>query len=179
MPESVTTSFGGSQVIVLAAPDNGQGRFQVAAVTRTRADGSWSAHIRPGPSRIIEALYRGGATTEPSLSGQVHLIVPAKILLHINPRHTHWRGEIQISGRVLGGYIPRGKLLRLRIGAEGVKETVGIPDVSPSGRFHTTWRFAPGRGTIQYWFSVSTLPEADYPYAVASSPRVTVEVTPR
>jgi hypothetical protein len=166
-------------VIVLAAPDNGQGRFQVAAVTRTRPDGSWSADIRPGPSRIIEALYRGGATTEPSLSGQVHLIVPAKVLLHINPRHTHWRGKIQISGRVLGGYIPRGKLLRLRIGVEGVKETVGIPDVTSSGYFHTTWRFAPGRGTVRYWFSVSTLPEADYPYAVGSSGRVTVEVTPR
>jgi hypothetical protein len=29
---------------------------------------------------------------------------------------------------------------------------------------------------VHYWFSVATLPEADYPYAQTSSPRVYVTV---
>jgi hypothetical protein len=78
---------------------------------------------------------------------------------------------------VLGGYIPQGKLLRLRIGVRSVKATVGIPNVQPNGRFHTTFTFAHGKGTVHYWFSVSTLREADYPFAPASSRRVYVRVS--
>jgi hypothetical protein len=112
--------------------------------------------------------------------GGARVIVPAVVRLYIKPRAVSWGGTIRIYGRVLGGYIPgnRQQLLRLRIGAEGIFSTVGIPDVAPNGRFHTTWRFHPGVGVARYWFSVSTLNEADYPFAPASSPRVTVTVGP-
>lgn len=79
---------------------------------------------------------------------------------------------------MLGGYIPQGKLLRLRIGADGVSGTVGIPDISPNGRFRTTYTFAPGSGTVRYWFSVSTLAESSYAFAPSSSRRVYVTVGP-
>lgn len=170
--------LGAQRVLVLSAPDNGLGRFRLTATATTKANGSWSAHLRPGPSRLIEAIYGGGTTTEPSSSAQLRLTVPAKVKLHITPRSTRWTGTTEISGRVLGGYLPSGKLLRLRIGADRVFGTVGIPDVSRDGRFHTSWTFASGRGTVRYWFSVSTLAEADYPYAPASSRRVSVKVGP-
>ena len=85
------------------------------------------------------------------------------------------------SGRVLGGYIPGAdqQLLRLRIGVvgtPGVQSTIGIPDIARNGRFHTTWTPAPGNGTVHFWFSVSTLHEADFPFAPASSRRVDVIV---
>ena len=172
------TALPGVKVVVLAAADNGLGRFRPAAVVTTRPDGSWSARLRPGPSRLIEAVYGGGPTTEPTVSTQARLIVPAKVLLRITPTSTHWGATIHISGRVLGGYIPDGKLLRLRIGAEHVSGTVGIPDVGRSGRFHTRWTFAAGRGTVTYWFSVSTLAEPSYAFAPASSRRVSVTVGP-
>jgi hypothetical protein len=171
-------ALGGERVLVLTAPDNGLGHFRGAARATTHSNGSWSVRLRAGPSRLIEAEYGGGATTEPTTSAQIRLSVPARVRLHITPRHTRWGGTIQISGRVLGGYIPQGKLLRLRIGADGVSGTVGIPDVRPNGRFRTTWTFASGNGTVYYWFSVSTLREADYPYAPASSRRVWVTVDP-
>jgi hypothetical protein len=126
----------------------------------------------------VLAVYNGSTTTEPTVSFPVRLAVPAKVLLRIRPNHTRWGGKLRISGRVLGGYIPIGKFLRLRIGLAGIKETVGIPDVAPNGRFHTTWTFAPGNGIVRYWLSISTLREADYPFAPASSPRVTVTVGP-
>jgi hypothetical protein len=173
---SAGTALPGQEVVVLAAADNGLGKFRTAAVVTTHANGSWTARLHAGPSRLVEAVYPGSQVVEPANSGQVRLIVPAKIKINIHPSRARWGGTIRISGRVLGGYLPRGKLLRLRIGAEGVSGTVGIPNVSRKGRFHTTWTFAQGSGRVRYWFAVSTLPEADYPYAPANSPRATVTV---
>jgi hypothetical protein len=170
------TALGGQPVRVLSAPDNGSHDFTQAALVTTAVDGSWSAKLPPGPGRLVVAAYGGSGTTEPAVSFPVRLVVPAKVLLRIRPAHTRWGGTVRITGRVLGGYIPVGKFLRLRIGVAGVRETVGIPDVKPNGRFHTTWTFAPGTGAVRYWFSVSTLREADYPYMPASSPRGTVTV---
>jgi hypothetical protein len=173
---STGTALAGQEVVVLAAPDNGLGKFRTAAVVTTEPNGSWTARLHAGPSRLIEAVYPGNPVMEPATSGQVRLIVPAKVKLRIHPTHARWGGTIHITGRVLGGYLPRGKLLRLRIGAEGVSGTAGIPSVTRKGRFHTTWTFAQGSGRVRYWTAVSTLPEADYPYAPASSPRATVTV---
>jgi hypothetical protein len=69
--------------------------------------------------------------------------------------------------------------LRLRIGVvgfAGVQSTVGIPDIARNGRFRTIWTPAPGNGTVHYWFSVSTLREADYAFAPGSSKKIRVIV---
>jgi hypothetical protein len=144
----------------------------------TGANGVWTAALPPGPSRLVEATYAGDITTLPSTSTTAHLIVPAKLAIRISPRSTRWGGRITIAGRVLGGYVPAGRLLRLRIGVAGVRGTVGIPSVRANGRFRTTWTFSSGRGVVRYWFSVSTLNEADYPFAPASSRRLYVKVGP-
>jgi hypothetical protein len=170
--------LGGQPVQIMTAPDNGSNAFTQAALVTTANDGIWSAKLPAGPSRLIEAAYGGTNTIEPATSASVKLIVPAKVKLTIRPRRVRWGRTIRISGRVLGGYIPAGKLLRLRIGVSGVRETVGIPNIAANGRFHTTWKFASGHGVVHYWFSVSTLNEADYPFAPGSSRRVYIKVGP-
>lgn len=170
------TALAGVPVRVITATDNGQQHWRTATVASTSANGFWHAKIRPGPSRLIAAVYPGSGTTEPATSGQAKLIVGTKVSLHVHPRVVRWGHTIQISGRVLGGNIPTGKLLRLRIGAAGLSSTVGIPNINREGRYHATWSFGAGRGVVRYWFSVSTLPEADYPYAQTSSRRVYVTV---
>lgn len=172
------TALAGEPVAVLTAPENGEHHWRVATVATTRSDGSWSVRLRPGPSRLIKVAYAGSPTTESTVSTQVKVVVPSKVLLHIRPTRTRWGATIRIWGRVLGGYIPPGKLLRLRIGADGMSGTVGIPDISSSGRFHTTWKFASGTGVVRYWFSVSTLAESSYAYAPTSSKRMYVTVGP-
>jgi hypothetical protein len=171
------TALAGVTVVVKTAPANGLGHFHRVAVVKTGSDGTWRAHLSRGPSRLVEAIYNGGSLTEPSNSAQAKLTVPAKVRLNVRPRRTHWGETIQIWGRVLGGYIPQGKLLRLRIGVHSVKGTIGIPNVQPNGRFRTTFTFARGHGRVRYWFSVSTLREAAYPFAPASSRRVYVRVS--
>ena len=168
----------GRTVKILTAPANGLGQWSVAAIVTTAANGGWKAALPAGPSRLVETAYAGDSTTLPSTSATIHLVVPAKVKIHISPRRTRWGGTIRISGRVLGGYLPAGKLLRLRIGVAGLRATVGIPSIRRSGRFRTTWTFSTGTGIVRYWFSVSTLNEADYPFAPASSRRVYVTVGP-
>ena len=56
------TALGGQVVSVLTAPDNGLGQFTQAAVPTTAANGSWSARLPAGPSRLVEAYYAGAPT---------------------------------------------------------------------------------------------------------------------
>jgi hypothetical protein len=170
------TALAGAPVRVITATDNGRNHWRQAGTATTDANGLWQANINAGPSRLIAAVYPGSGTTEAASSGAVTLLSPANVTLQIRPHRARWGHTIRISGRVFGGNIPAGKLLRLRIGTEGIYSTVGIPDLDRRGRYHTTWTFAPGRGKVRYWFSVSTLPEADYPYTQTSSPRVYVAV---
>ena len=164
-------------VQIMAAPDNGLGAFAPMASATTAADGSWTAILPPGPSRLIEANYGGASTILPA-SGLAKVIVPAKVkLTSVTPTRLPWGKSIRISGRVLGGYVPASsKLLRLDIGVVGLSKIQGIPDIAPDGRFSVTYTFDPGRGVVRFWFVVSTLAEADFPFAPAHSRRVTVTV---
>jgi hypothetical protein len=173
--------LGGQTVSVLTAPDNGQDQFGQAAVVMTAADGSWRASLPPGPSRLVVALYDGSPTTEASTSTPVHLVVPAKVrLIRIFPRRVAWGGTIHIVGQLEGGYLPAGgALVRLRIGVGSAQTTYGVEEhVGGDGRFSTTYMFGLGDPSIlqSYWFQIASLPMGNYPYAPASSRRLSVLV---
>ena len=180
MPDG--TALGGQVVNVLTAPDDGLGHFTVAAVASTAANGTWSARLPAGPSRLVEASYAGAPTFEPSISAQVHVIVPAKVkLLSVSPRRVAWGGTVRITGQLVGGYLPPGgALVRLRIGQGRSYQTYGVQEhVTGNGRFTTTYTFGAGYAGIykSYWFQIATLPMGgDYPYAPAASGRRSVLV---
>ncbi|MGH3263851.1 MAG: hypothetical protein ACRDNS_17880, partial [Trebonia sp.] len=120
----------GQPVTVLSAPDNGLDQFATAATATTAADGTWSATLPAGPSRLIEAVYPGSSTTEASTSTQIALTVPAEVkLLRIWPRRVAWGGTVHIAGRLLGGYLPPGgALVRMRIGSGKAYTTYGVQE---------------------------------------------------
>ena len=92
----------GQPVRILAAPNNNSGAFSQVAVVTTGPNGSWSATLPPGPSRIIRAVTDGTATILPS-SGQVTTIVPAELkLLRVWPRRVPWGGTVHIVGQLVG-----------------------------------------------------------------------------
>ena len=174
-------ALGGQPVSVLTAPDNGLGEFATAATVTTAADGSWSADLPAGPSRLVEAVYGGGPTTEPSVSAQAHLIVPGRVkLIRVAPRRVPWGGTVRIVGQLQGGYLPPGgALVRLRIGAGSAYTTYGVEEhVTGSGRFSTTYTFGAGDPGVHrsFWFQIASLPMGDYPYAPAASGRMSVVV---
>ncbi len=171
------TALPGHQIVVLTAPDNGENHFALTAASITAADGSWSAVLPPGPSRLVEAAYGGGATSEPTFSAPVRLVVPAKVQIRVRPTEVPWGSKILISGRVLGGYIPpQSNVLKLLFGDGPKPHTIGTPEVRPDGRFSIPIAWSSGRGVVRYWFAVATLSEADYPYAKGTSRRVAVTV---
>ena len=174
-------ALGGQVVHVLTAPDNGSNRFAQAAVVRTRPDGGWSARLAPGPGRLIEVLYAGSPTTEPTLSGPARLVVPAKVkLISVSPGRVAWGGTVRITGQLVGGYLPPGgALVRLRIGLGSRYQTYGVKEhVTGNGRFTTTYTFGRGPARIlrRFWFQIATLPMGNYPYAPAASGRLYVLV---
>jgi hypothetical protein len=170
------TALPGHVVRVLTAPNNGLGQFtQVAAVT-TAANGTWTAELPRGPSRIVEAVFDGDPVTESTASGQVQVTVSAKIkLLSVSPKRVPWGHTVRITGRLLGGYLPAGGVnLRLRIGIGRNRATYGVQEhVAGNGRFSTTYTFGAGYPGIhrRYWFEIATLPSGNYPYAPSASNR--------
>jgi hypothetical protein len=177
---SAGIAIGGHAVSVLTAPDNGRGHFTQAAVAMTAANGTWTARLPRGPSRIVEAVYGGDATTEGASSGQVRVTVRAKVKLLSVTRRVAWGGTVRITGQLLGGYLPPGgALVRLRIGQGSSFQTYGVQEhVTGRGRFTTTYTFGAGYAGIHksYWFQIATLPMGDYPYAPAASGRRSVLV---
>jgi hypothetical protein len=178
---STGTALAGRSVQVFTAPDNGSQQFTQAATATSAADGSWSAQLPPGPSRIVEAVYAGDATTESATSSQVHVIVPAKVrLLSVTPRRVPWGGTVRIVGRLLGGYLPTGgALVRLRIGEGSRYTTYGVAEhVTGDGRFTTSYTFGVGDPSLRrsFWFQLASLPMGNFPWAPASSNKRTVTV---
>jgi hypothetical protein len=172
MPDG--TALGGQVVRVLTAPDNGLGHFTQAAVATTAANGSWSARLPAGPSRLVEAYYAGASTLEPSVSAQVHEVVPAKVkLLSIFPPRVAWAGTVRIVGQLVGGYLPPGgALVRLRIGSGSSYSTYGVQEhVTGNGRFSTTYTFGAGQSSSfqRFWFQLASLPMGSYPFSPSDS----------
>ncbi len=174
-------ALGGQPITVFTAPDNGLGQFTSAGVATTSATGWWGVKLPAGPSRLVEAVYGGGPTTEGSVSNQIALTVPAKIrLLSVSPRKVAWGQTVRLVGKLYDGYLPAGgALVRLRIGEGSAQTTYGVREhVGGSGRFTTTYTFGQGVASIHraYWFQLASLPTGNYPYAPAASQKLTVDV---
>jgi hypothetical protein len=175
------TALQNRPVQVLAAPDNGLHRFRLATTATTGPNGTWTAKLRRGPSRLVRAVYAGDPVTEATGSGQVKEIVRSKIrLLRVTPTHVAWRHTITIRGKLFGGHLPAGGVnVRMRIGIGDAKATYGVHEhVKGRGRFTTTYTFGAGAARIhrRYWFQIATLPSGNYPYSPSSSNRVYVHV---
>jgi hypothetical protein len=170
------TPLAGRTVRVLAAADDGRQQFTPFATVTTGANGAWTTSVPAGPSRLIEAVYGGDGTEEPTVSAPVKLTVPAKIRLLRVTRRVPWGGTVRIVGQLYGGYLPPGgALVRLRYGfGRRARATFGVVQhVTGDGRFATSFTFGPGAPGIKekFWFSASLLGHPDYPFAPASSPR--------
>ena len=175
-------ALAGQPVDVYTAADNGRNNYHLATTATTASDGSWSAVIGAGPSRLIKAYYPGASELEPAQSTPVALLVPARVrLLAITPRRVAWGATIRISGRLEGGYFPPGgALIRLRYGTGPASTTYGVREHvgGHHGLFSTTYTFGAGDPALyrSFWFQLATLPMGDYPYAPATSNRRSVLV---
>jgi hypothetical protein len=165
------TAITGQAVDVYSSPNDNAPRFRLMRTVATDASGEWTAKVGAGPSRLIEAVYPGNGTTEPATSSTVKLMVPARIAVSISPRVLPWSGKIAISGRLVGGWVPRdGVALRLRVPYPGGQSVQEPFRTNSRGAFKFDWSYGSGRGVVSYRFVVATTAtESDYPWAAAVS----------
>jgi len=170
-------ALAGVPVRVMTAPDDGSPRFTQAALVTSAADGSWTARLPAGPSRLVQVVYDGAATVEPAVSAPANVIVPAALGMRVRPRTTHWGSTITIRGQVRGGYVPAaGELVILHVGWGGGSTEIGHLYTDRSGRFRTRYTFLRGNGTVTYRLWATSARETDYPYLPSRSRRISVTV---
>jgi hypothetical protein len=159
-------------VEILTAPDNGLGEWTLAASVTTNANGGWQAGLRPGPSRLIRAVYPGSPTVLPA-TGRATLNVPSRIVVSIGPRRLPWSSTLTIRGHLAGGYIPSdGVALRLLVRYPGSRRASSLLALRTNARgaFEIHWSYNGGRGVASYPFWVATTAtETDYPFAAGGS----------
>jgi hypothetical protein len=169
----------GRAVTILAAPADGASQFAPIAHVTTDQEGAWRAKVPPGPSRLITASFGGTDTEEPAVSAPITLSVPAALSLRVSPPHTHWGGQVTITGRLKGGYIPpRGELVVLRISYKGGVAEIGHVYTTAEGRFSLPYHFLNGAGHASYRIWAVTAAESGYPFASGRSRSVRISVGP-
>jgi hypothetical protein len=163
-------------VSVETAVDNGRDRWRRVALVHTGANGSWRAKLPRGPSRLVEAVYGGGLLTAPKTTRVVRLLVPARVVLTSVPSHVPWGATLAIHGRVLGGYIPGGQILRVLTGTGKHLQLIGNPTIERDGRFTVHLATVGSGGPLRTAVAVGTLKERDFPRAPGLSRRAWITI---
>ena len=173
------TALAGRTVQILTAPNNQLGQWSQAATIMTAPNGTWSATLPAGPSRLVEASYAGDTTTLPSTSNTVTLVVPARIKITITPHQLPWNGVLTLHGHLAGGYLPPdGVAMRVLIGLPHLAHPYLAQSfrTNAAGAFALKFKaFGGGHGVTRYpvWLA-TTSNESDYAYAKSSSRRIKI-----
>jgi hypothetical protein len=143
--------IGGATLTVLAR--RGERGWHAAGVTRTRADGRFTAPLAAGPSRRLTVAF------ERRRSVPMRLDVRAWVRLVVELR----RGQRVLAGRLARPVPPGGAFVTVQRRVRGRWATAWRLRTSPTGRF--AWRAPRGPATVRA--RVPT--EPGYPYATGWS----------
>ncbi len=142
--------------------------------TSTGANGSFTAHVAAGPSRLVTIAYRA-FSSDAGYAAQAGIqeIVGAEIHMRITPLRTSSTGTIALSGQVEGP-IPRGGVLvELLVYYRGAWVPFRTPRTNAGGRFSTRYEFQGATG--RYPFRAEAPGgQVGFPYAAGSSPIIAV-----
>ncbi len=167
----------GAPVQIETAPENELRQFTPVTEVTTASDGTWSATLPAGPSRIIRAVYGGAPGVLPA-TGQATMTVPARIGVTITPRRVPWANFIKVVGHLDGGYVPPdGVALRFLVRYPHTVRPSSLLALRTNrqGQFAFTWSYNGGQGVATYPMSIATTAtESDYPFAAGSSRQVLV-----
>jgi hypothetical protein len=167
-------------VSIMATPDDNPNGWRKIAAVVTSADGSWSATVPSGPSRLIAASYGGGPTTEPAWSPHGRLLAPAKSTLRTPRAVVHFGAfgvNARFKGRLVGGYVPpRGATIAVQALDRGIWRTIATATTDRYGRWDAHYRITGGPGS--YAIRVYVPRQGGYPWEAAYSGRATLVVQP-
>ena len=185
-----TIGYGGKLNVVGQAPPGAQVRVfsQVSragaaaklrphAARRRRAPGSSPTAVPAGPSRALRFAYRSGPDPLFECSKALNVAVKARSTLKASPRTIRSGQRVRFSGRLKGGYVPKGgKLIELQAYERGRWRSITTLRTNAKGAFSYRYRFSfRARGTT-FPVRVRVRHDDSYPFALGTSSRVRVRV---
>ena len=175
-------ALGGQTVEVLTAPDDGQDAFTPTTTATTASNGSWTATLPAGPSRLVEAEYAGGGRRAGIDLGHGHRDRPGQ-----GPAAQDLPAQGGVgSARSTSSGSSRGATCRPAVRSSGCESGLA-PRTRPTACTSTSAATAASRRPTRsasasasvlrsYWFQIASLPMGDYPYAPANSRKLSVLV---
>lgn len=151
----------------------GQSRMQLVEITLTHADGSFTATIPPGPSRLIDLAYRATEGEKYAAQTEVQENVRAGLRLRVTPRHTTPTGTIQLEGQVLGDVPTDGVVIEVLVYYLGQWQPIRTPRTRPNGRLLVDYRFHQATGEFPFRLRIR-YGQVGFPYGEACSSWVEV-----
>lgn len=170
---------GGAEVTVTETFAAGSASAGRATIVRTKADGTFSLRLAPGPSRQVSAGFAGSRTLTRTAGAGARLAVRGAVRLHASTALARIGGApVVFSGRVahLGAKAPKGKAVELQFRYPGAGwsefRTVAT---GAGGRFRYAYRFSDddSRG-VRFQFRAVVPAQEGWPYDAGASRPVIV-----
>jgi hypothetical protein len=144
---------------------DGSAVLKLIGHAKTGKNGTFTAIMPAGPSRLIEVAYRA-FSADPNYAAQakVREAVGAGVQLRISPRQTSSAGTILLTGQVDGPVPRQGVIVDLLVHYRGRWEPFRTPRTDAAGRFNVAYQFQGALGRFPFRAEVPGR-QADFSFA--------------
>jgi 5-hydroxyisourate hydrolase-like protein (transthyretin family) len=146
----------------------GSDQMQLVGSAVTRADGSLTATVPAGPSRLVDLAYRASESEGYVAQTEVLETVTAGLQLRITPRRTTPTGTVKLEGQVLGVVPAHGIVVEVLVYYLGQWQPIRTPRTGPEGRLRVRYRFHQATGQFPFRLRVR-YGQIGFPYGEACS----------
>lgn len=171
---SAGAAVGGAEVTVTETFAPGSAPESRTTAVRTKADGTFSLRLAPGPSRQVSASFAGDRTLTRATGTSAGLVVRSAMRLHASAAVARVGGApVVFSGRVahLGAKAPKGKEVELQFRYPGAGwSEFRTVRTGGGGRFRYAYRFSDddSRG-VRFQFRAVIPAQEGWPYETGRS----------
>jgi hypothetical protein len=139
------------------------------------ATGKFTYKVPAGPSRSLRFAVQSGPAY--SCSKALNVAVKARTTLKASPRTIRPGQRVRFSGKLKGGYVPKGgKLIELQAHERGRWRSITTLRTNSKGAFSYRYRFSFRAAGTTFPVRVRIRRDASYPFALGTSSRVRVRV---
>lgn len=151
----------------------GTSQMRLVGSAVTRANGSLTATVPAGPSRLIDLAYRASEGEGYAAQTEVRENVSAGLRLHVTPSRTTPTGTVQLEGQVLGIIPTNGIVVEVLIYYLGQWQPIRTPRTESHGRLRVNYQFHQATGQFPFRLRVR-YGQIGFPYGEACSKWVEV-----
>ena len=141
------------------------------------ATGRFAYRVPTGPSRTLRFALRVPGSLTYACSAPVKVNVKASVTLKSSPRTIRSGGRVRFTGKLSGGYVPKGgKVIELQAHERGRWRSITTLRTNAHGAFSYRYRFSFRAAGTTFPVRVRVRHEGTYPFALGYSKSVRVRV---